>query len=157
MTEMKRPMRTIQPFVSTTFLRVLYAVVLFAAFATAQEKSEKSNSTPARTINITADKDSRFKIDGKANATLRMKAGEHIHLHITAFKAKNADVDGAIHGFALLRAKDRLKVPGWRFDLDPGEQDFDLIAPEAGEYIVVCTVICSDQHEQMTMKVVVTR
>jgi heme/copper-type cytochrome/quinol oxidase subunit 2 len=56
----------------------------------------------------------------------------------------------------LLRAKDRSKVPDWDFLLKPGTQEFRLTAPaEPGEYVVVCTVICSEEHEGMHMKVVV--
>jgi len=41
--------------------------------------------------------------------------------------------------------------------LKPGRQEFLMTAPEApGEYVVVCTVICSMDHEGMSMKFVVT-
>ena len=63
-------------------------------------------------------------------------------------KAKNHNRDGSIHGFSLLRAKDRSRVPGWDFLLKPGMQEFMVNAPsEPGEYVVVCTVICSADHE----------
>ena len=40
--------------------------------------------------------------------------------------------------------------------LKPGTQEFALTAPtEPGEYEVVCTVICSQDHEGMRMKFVV--
>ena len=77
-------------------------------------------------------------------------------MRITAKKSKNVNRDGAIHGFTLLRAKDRSPVNGWNFMLQPGVQEFSLAAPgEAGEYLVVCTVICSQDHEGMNMKFVV--
>jgi heme/copper-type cytochrome/quinol oxidase subunit 2 len=42
--------------------------------------------------------------------------------------------------------------------LTPGTQEFHLTAPtEVGEYVVVCTVICSEDHEGMHMKFVVTQ
>jgi heme/copper-type cytochrome/quinol oxidase subunit 2 len=111
----------------------------------------------ARTFHITADKDSRYKMDGTANPTLVLKAGETVHLHITANRGKTFNRDGSVHGFALVRAKDRTPVKGWAMLLKPGEQDFDVVTPnEPGTYEVVCTVICSAQHEQMRMKVVVT-
>ena len=38
----------------------------------------------------------------------------------------------------------------------PGTQDFVATAPqELGEYIVVCTVICSEDHEGMKMRFIV--
>ncbi len=55
-----------------------------------------------------------------------------------------------------LLTPDHHPVPGWDLLLKPGLQEFDLTAPEKpGEYLVVCTVICSSGHEHMTMKVIV--
>jgi heme/copper-type cytochrome/quinol oxidase subunit 2 len=74
-------------------------------------------------------------------------------LRITAYKAKNMNRNGAIHGFTLLRAKDRKRVEGWDLELKPGTQEFHLTAPvEPGEYVVLCTVICGRDHENMNMK-----
>ena len=109
-----------------------------------------------RVIEILADHDSRYKMAGQKRPVLTVKAGDPLTLRITAKKAKNVNRDGAIHGFTLLRAKDRSPVDGWDFLLKPGMQEFSLTAPgEAGEYLVVCTVICSQDHEGMNMKVVV--
>lgn len=109
-----------------------------------------------RVIQILADHDSRYKMEGQKQPVITVKAGEQITLRITARKAKNVNRDGAIHGFTLLRAKDRSPVAEWDFLLKPGMQEFTLVAPsEPGEYLVVCTVICSQDHEGMTMKFVV--
>jgi heme/copper-type cytochrome/quinol oxidase subunit 2 len=109
--------------------------------------------TPApRVIEVLADKDSRYKMDGVSTPSITVKPGEKILLRITARKAKTWNRDGSIHGFVLLR-KDRSKVPGWNLLLKPGTQEFELTAPsEPGEYIVICTVVCSDEHEGMNMK-----
>jgi heme/copper-type cytochrome/quinol oxidase subunit 2 len=108
-------------------------------------------------IELTADKDSRYRVAGKANPTITMKAGEPVHLRITATRAKTWNRDGSVHGFALVHAGDQKRVEGWNLSLRPGLNEFDLSAPsEPGNYVVVCTVICSDAHEGMTMKVVVT-
>jgi heme/copper-type cytochrome/quinol oxidase subunit 2 len=107
-------------------------------------------------IEIVADHDSRFRINGQESPTITAHAGEALTLRITGRKAKNRNRDGSIHGFALLHAKDRSKVPGWDFLLRPGVQEFAVTAPmEPGEYVVVCTVICSDDHEGMHMRFVV--
>jgi heme/copper-type cytochrome/quinol oxidase subunit 2 len=112
---------------------------------------------PVRVIEVLADKDSRYKIAGEKKAEITVKAGEQILLRITAMKAKSWNRDGSIHGFSLLRAKDRVQVPGWDLLLKPGTQEFPMTAPEEpGEYVVVCTVICSEDHEGMLMKFVVT-
>ena len=109
-----------------------------------------------RVIEILADHDSRFKMAGQQQSVITLKAGEPVTLRITAKKAKHANRDGAVHGFALLRAQDESPVPEWDFSLKPGVQEFSAIAPkEAGNYVVVCTVICSKEHEGMQMKVVV--
>jgi len=112
---------------------------------------------PVHVIEVLADKDSRYKIAGETKPEIMVKAGEQILLRITARKGKSWNRDGSIHGFSLLRAKDRSKVPGWDLLLKPGTQEFSMTAPEEpGEYVVVCTVICSEEHEGMFMKFVVT-
>jgi len=117
-------------------------------------------ATPAlaesRVIEILADKDSRFKVTGQRHAEITVKAGESLVLRIQARRGKTWSRDGAVHGFTLLHAKDHAKVPGWDLELKPGVQEFQLTAPaEPGEYQILCTVICSDEHEGMTMRFVV--
>jgi heme/copper-type cytochrome/quinol oxidase subunit 2 len=110
----------------------------------------------ARVIALTADKDSRYKIAGMRAPEITVKPGEQILLRVTARKAKSWNRDGSIHGFTLLRAKDRSKVEGWDLLFKPGTQEFRMTAPtEPGEYVAVCTVICSEEHEGMHMKFVV--
>jgi heme/copper-type cytochrome/quinol oxidase subunit 2 len=107
----------------------------------------------ARVIEITADRDSRYKIAGQKVPEITVKAGEQVLLRVTANKAKSWNRDGSIHGFTLLRAKDRTRVEGWDLLFKPGKQEFLMTAPsEPGEYVVVCTVICSEEHEGMHMK-----
>src|SRR5690349_17938515 len=99
-------------------------------------------------IEVLADKDSRYKIEGQKKPEIRVKAGEAVLLRVTARKGKSWNRDGSIHGFTLLRTKDRSHVDGWDLLLKPGTQEFQLTAPnEPGEYIVVCSVICSEDHE----------
>jgi len=133
MTTCRKPRRI---FVGTVFA----VAFLFAApFACAQ-----------RVIELTADRDSRYKIAGMRTPEITVKAGEQIVLRVTANRAKSWNRDGSIHGFTLLRAKDRTKVEGWDLLFKPGKQEFQLTAPaELGEYVVVCTVICSEDHEGM--------
>ena len=110
----------------------------------------------ARVIEVLADKDSHFKIAGMSHPEITVKAGEPVLLRINARKGKTWNRDGTVHGFTLLRAKDHSKVSGWDLELKPGQQEFSLTAPaEPGEYEVLCTVICSEEHEGMRMKFVV--
>jgi heme/copper-type cytochrome/quinol oxidase subunit 2 len=107
----------------------------------------------ARVIEITADRDSRYKIAGMRVPEITVKAGEQIVLRVTANRGKSWNRDGSIHGFTLLRAKDRTRVEGWDLLFKPGTQEFTMTVPtEPGEYEVVCTVICSEEHEGMHMK-----
>jgi heme/copper-type cytochrome/quinol oxidase subunit 2 len=109
--------------------------------------------TQPRVIEVLADSDSRYKIAGEKTPAITVKAGEQLLLRVTARRGKSWNRDGSIHGFSLLRAKDRTKVEGWDLLFKPGKQEFLLTAPSnPGEYEVVCTVICSEDHEGMHMK-----
>jgi heme/copper-type cytochrome/quinol oxidase subunit 2 len=115
----------------------------------------KAQQAP-RLIEVLADHDSRYKMQGQSKPSITVTANEKIRLRITAIRAKERTKDGSIHGFSLLRPKDHQPVPGWELLLKPGVQEFALTAPaEPGEYLVICTVICSEGHEQMNLKFVV--
>jgi heme/copper-type cytochrome/quinol oxidase subunit 2 len=110
----------------------------------------------SRVIEVLADQDSRFKVIGQERTEITVKAGEPLLLRIEARKGKTWNRNGAVHGFTLLRVKGRAKVPGWDLELQPGMQEFKLTAPsEPGRYEVLCTVICSGNHEGMRMKFLV--
>ena len=107
----------------------------------------------AHVIELVADSDSRYKVAGQHHPEITVKAGEPVLLRVLARRGKSWNRDGSIHGFTLLRAKDRSKVEGWDLLFKAGTQEFQLTAPaEPGEYEVVCTVICSEDHEGMHMK-----
>lgn len=115
--------------------------------------SSALSAADVHVIEVLADKDSRYKIPGQKKPEITVRAGEALLLKITARRGKTWNRDGTIHGFTLLRASDRSKVKGWNLVLMPGEQEFEMTAPaEPGDYIVLCTVICSEEHEGMNMK-----
>jgi len=121
--------------------------------ARAQEHDAKDHVVQLHVIELLADSDSRYKIAGERTPEITVKAGEQLLLRVTARRGKSWNRDGSIHGFSLLRAKDRTRVDGWDLLFKPGKQEFQLTAPvEPGEYVVVCTVICSEDHEGMHMK-----
>ena len=68
---------------------------------------------PAHVIELTADRDSRYKIAGLRTPEITVNAGEQVVLRVTANRGKSWNRDGSIHGFSLLRAKDRTRVEGW--------------------------------------------
>src|SRR4051794_17256766 len=102
-----------------TFLRPIACVMclMFAAGVA---------HTQTHVIEIMADKDSRFKISGQSKPEIMLKAGEQVTLRITANKGKSWNRDGSIHGFTLMHAGNRTKVPGWNLALFPGTQEFHL-------------------------------
>ena len=130
-----------------TIRRMLSALVVVTTFVAVPYARAQ------RVIEVTADKDSRYKMGGQRTPEITVKAGEQILLRVTANRGKSWNRDGTIHGFTLLRAKDRTRVDGWDLLFKPGKQEFQLTAPsEPGAYEVVCTVICSEDHEGMHMK-----
>jgi len=141
---------------SPKFCRTLVVIVAASALLTALPRVRSQVSAEQiHVIEVLADSDSRYKIAGERTPEITVKAGEHLLLRVTARRGKSWNRDGSIHGFALLRAKDRSKVEGWDLLFKPGTQEFLLTAPEPGEYEAVCTVICSEDHEGMHLKVTV--
>jgi heme/copper-type cytochrome/quinol oxidase subunit 2 len=130
--------------------RMLLVLAIVSAFVTVP------SARAQHVIEVIADRDSRYKMAGHRTPEITVKAGEQILLRVTANRAKSWNRDGSIHGFTLLRAKDRTRVEGWDLLFKPGKQEFLLTAPnEPGDYEVVCTVICSEDHEGMHMKFMV--
>jgi hypothetical protein len=122
----------------------------------APEHVAQEHAPQTHVIELLADSDSRYKIAGERTPEITVRAGEQLLLRVTARRGKSWNRDGSIHGFSLLRAKDRTRVEGWDLLFKPGKQEFQLTAPaEPGEYVVVCTVICSEDHEGMHMKFIV--
>jgi heme/copper-type cytochrome/quinol oxidase subunit 2 len=129
----------------------LVSLCLFQPILAAQEPI-KLGAEP-RLIQVVADHKSHFSVPGQSEPSISVKAGEKVRLRITAIKATNRNRDGSVHGFTLLHPGDHKPVDGWDFLLQPGTQEFVVTAPmEPGNYEVVCTVICSDNHEHMSMK-----
>jgi heme/copper-type cytochrome/quinol oxidase subunit 2 len=138
--------------------RVQLCGMVLAAFSLPGARSvlAQISQPQVHVIEIVADKDSRYKSPDGGKPEITLKAGEQVLLRVSARKAKSWNRDGSIHGFTLLRAGDRTKVQGWNLLLRPGQQEFQLNAPaDPGEYVVVCTVICSEDHEGMNMRLLV--
>ena len=109
-----------------------------------------------RVIELSADHDSRYRLQGKVSPTIEAMPGEPLILRITASRAKQVARDGSVHGLVLLN-QNLDAVPGWRFYLHPGVQKLAVKAPDQpGRYTAVCTVICSDMHDGMTFTLIVT-
>ncbi len=139
---------------SSRYCRTLVWIAAAGTLLTGTPRAlEQPPAAQTHVIELLADSDSRYKIAGERTPEITVKAGEPVLLRVTARRGKSWNRDGSIHGFSLLRAKDRTKVEGWDLLFKPGNQEFRLTAPtEPGEYVVVCTVICSEDHEGMHMK-----
>src|SRR5215469_13718342 len=130
-------------------------VFIFALVATAFGPSQSISGATPRVIELTADRDSRYRRGPKASPTIEVFAGEPLILRVTAVRAKEVARDGSVHGLALLDHNSNA-VAGWRFFLRPGVQELSVTAPsEPGRYTAVCTVICSEAHEGMGFTLVV--
>lgn len=138
-------------------MRKRITIVLFAC-ALASWARRDAPSVPAsgpRVLELTADRDSRYRQGRTSSPTIEVFADEPLILRITAIRAREVARDGSVHGLALLDKKSNA-VSGWKFFLHPGVQDLAVNAPsEPGRYSAVCTVICSDGHEQMGFTLVV--
>jgi heme/copper-type cytochrome/quinol oxidase subunit 2 len=133
--------------------RVLTLCVLVACSTC---RSQSIESSRPRVIELTADKDSRYRQARTISPTIEVRTGEPLVLRITAVRAREVARDGSVHGLALLDKNSNV-VPGWRFFFHPGIQELNVTAPlTPGRYTAVCTVICSDGHDGMTFTILVT-
>jgi heme/copper-type cytochrome/quinol oxidase subunit 2 len=118
-------------------------IVMFGSFAWAAEP---------KVWHITATKDQTFIVEGEKKPVITVKAGETIHLNITAEKGQRVASDGSVHSFTIKE----LVSEGWNLRLKPGTQEYTLTAPsKPGEYVIQCMVPCGPSHAEQRMKLVV--
>ncbi len=106
---------------------------------------------PSRTVAMVADKDGRFKLADGRKGPLVLQAGERITFRITAYAGPERARDGAVHSFVVRKLRDQ----GWDMRLKEGVQEFTLMAPPPGEYLIECTVKCGPDHDSMNLRMVV--
>jgi heme/copper-type cytochrome/quinol oxidase subunit 2 len=109
-----------------------------------------------RVIQITADKDNKFKVAGQKQPAITVKAKEVIKFNITGHKGTETDpkFPGCVHTFTIKELKDQ----GWDVCLKEGMNEFVLVAPsKPGEYKVECMSKCGKGHDDMAMKMIVTQ
>jgi len=134
---------------------LLPTIRLLLVFAMQSASDDVMKPLPVHTVNLIADHNSVFRVLGQNKGPMELVAGEPVHLHVDARKGKSMNRDGSVHGLMLLNSE-RKPTPGWDLLFKPGVQEMELIAPtEPGLYEAVCTVICSTQHEEMKLQVVV--
>ena len=121
----------------------LSIIVMFGSFAWAAEP---------KVWHVTATKDQAFVVEGERKPVITVRAGETVHLKITAEKGERVANDGSVHSFTIKE----LASEGWNLRLKPGTQEYTLTAPsKPGEYLVQCMVPCGPGHAEQRMKLVV--
>jgi heme/copper-type cytochrome/quinol oxidase subunit 2 len=131
---------------SLAALILLFAMIVPSVCTLAQEP---------RVIQLTADKDNRFKVPGQKQPVITVKAKQVIKFRVTAHKGTETDpkYPGCAHSFTIKE----LKSQGWDVCLKEGLNEFVLVAPsKPGDYSVECMSKCGKGHDDMNMKMIVT-
>jgi heme/copper-type cytochrome/quinol oxidase subunit 2 len=126
-------------------LLLLFAMIVPALYTLAQAP---------RVIQITADKDNKFKVAGQKDPSITVKAKEIIKFSITGHKGTETDPQhpGCIHTFTVKELKDQ----GWDVCLKEGMNEFVLVAPsKPGTFKIECMSKCGKGHDDMGMKLIV--
>src|SRR5215510_2460443 len=126
---------------------VLSLLALVLAF------SKPASAANDKVWEVIATKDQTFVVRGEKKPVITTKAGQPVHLRITAEKAAEMAKDGSVHSFTIKAFADQ----GWNIRLKEGTQDYTLTAPsQPGEYVIECAVKCGPGHADQRMKLVVT-
>src|SRR5215470_5122343 len=103
---------------------------------------------------VVADSNNMFKVTGQKKPVITVKAGQVVKLKIIGKKGPEVGKDGSVHSFTINALKDQ----GWDLLVKEGVNEYTVVAPaEPGEYMVECAVKCGNGHEDMKMKLVVTK
>lgn len=107
-----------------------------------------------KSYEVLADGDNVFKVPGQKKPVITVKAGQVVKLKIVGKKGTEMAKDGSVHSFTINALKDQ----GWDLPVKEGVNEYTVVAPaEPGEYVVECAVKCGNGHEDMKMKLVVTK
>jgi len=112
-----------------------------------------SNPEP-RVIEVVATSDNTFRVLHEKSPVIRAHPGEALRLRITSQRGSEVARDGATHSLVIRALRDQ----GWDLRLYDGTKDYDVKAPDTpAEYLVECTVKCGRGHDDMRMKLIVSR
>lgn len=107
-----------------------------------------------KTFEILAGHDNTFQVTGQKKAVITVKAGQVVKLRVIGKKGTEAAKDGSVHSITINALKDQ----GWDVPVKEGVNEYTLVAPSTpGEYTIECTVKCGDGHDDMKMKLIVTK
>ena len=133
---------------ASTRLRVLVTAAVLLSGAVC-----RATDTPGRTIDLVADKDNKWKLSDGSRGPVTLKTGETVTFRIKSLFGGEKARDGAVHSFVVRKLRDK----GWSVRLKEGVQEFALTAPAPGTYLIECTVECGPGHDDMKIKMVVTK
>ncbi len=136
---------------TTQRLMIVMAVAIRLSGAELLRSADEPRT--ARTVELIADKDNRFKLANGQGGPLELKAGETVKFKITSLFGGEKAHDGSVHSFVVRKLRDQ----GWSVRLKEGVQEFTLTAPPPGKYLIECTVQCGPGHDDMNMKMVVVK
>ena len=123
----------------------LAALVTSAAFAGTPEP---------RVVEVIAASDNTFRVLHEKSPVIRAHPGETLRLRITSQRGSEVARDGATHSLVIRALRDQ----GWDLRLYDGTKDYDLKAPDTpAEFLVECTVKCGRGHDDMRMKLIVSK
>jgi heme/copper-type cytochrome/quinol oxidase subunit 2 len=127
-----------------TFRMMAGAAVLLLAMTIGSAGADAT----ARIVELTATRDNQFKLGGGSKGPLVLKAGETVKFRIVSYFGGEKARDGSVHSFVVRNLRDT----GWDVRLKEGLNEFTLVAPGAGDYLVECTVKCGPGHDSMNLK-----
>jgi len=107
-----------------------------------------------KAIEILAGHDNTFVVPGQKKPVITVKAGQVVKLRVIGKKGTEAAKDGTVHSLTINSLKDQ----GWDLQVKEGVNEYTVVAPSApGEYTIECAVKCGDGHDDMKMKLIVTK
>ncbi len=112
-----------------------------------------ADTAEGRLVEIVAAGDNTFRLPNAKSAVIHARAGEMLHLRVTAQRGSESARDGAVHSLVIRSLRDQ----GWDIRLNEGTHDYRLKAPPPGEYLIECTVKCGRGHDDMHMKLIVEK
>ena len=113
-----------------------------------------AGSPEPRVIEVIAASDNTFRVLHEKPPVIRAHPGEMLRLRITSRRGSEVARDGATHSLVIRSLRDQ----GWDLRLYDGTKDYDVNAPDTpAEYLVECTVKCGRGHDDMRMKLIVTK
>jgi heme/copper-type cytochrome/quinol oxidase subunit 2 len=131
-------------------LLIRVAPLAIAAFIAAAP----SFAQPPKAWEVIADSDNTFKVVGQKKPIITVKAGQVVKLRVTGKKGPEMDKSGAVHSLTINDLKDQ----GWDVPVKEGVNEYTLVAPATpGDYEIICAIKCGPGHEDMKMKLVVTK